>query len=1656
MRFVTFSVALLAILVPTATAQTTFTWSGAGVGSDGWNAGANWVGNLKPPSTGDTTLIFTGSTRLTPIQDIASSFRLNSLVFDANAGAFSLSGNALDFRTSSASVAPTIVISAATDIAVNNNLTLTNAVTVQGTSTNALTLGGAISGSGALTMQATGTLIVSGNNSYSGGTNLNSGTLRLMNASALGTTGTITFNGGTLQFSSGITTDYSARFGTSANQVFNIDTNGQSVTFAGALTSTAGNLFKFGAGTLTLTGANAFTGSTNINSGTLQVGNGGTTGTLGVSDVSNNAALVFNRSNDLTVANTIFGSGTVTKLGAGTLTLTATNSYAGVTTISAGVLQIGDGGTAGTLGSNGVTNNGTLTFNRSDDVSVGNIISGSGGLTQAGGGTLTLTATNTYSGVTTISSGVLQVGNGGTAGTLGTGGVTNNASLVYNRSDAVTVSNAISGVGGLTQNGAGSLTLTGANTYTGDTLVNAGTVQLGVGGSLTNTQVIVGPGATFNIAGGSLLTTGFFIQAGGTTPAVVNLTSGSLTTGETDVGDTGANSFIQTGGIHSVANTLILGIDVGTNGSYSLSGSGQLSTSTTIIGGLGHGDFAQTGGVHTVANIMTLGGATGGSGNYTLGGTGQLSVNALVLGGTAGATGNFTLGGTGQLSAVGLFVGFVGNGTFTQTAGTTTVTGSVAIGDFFGSTGAYMMSGGTFTANSVFIGNSGAGTVTQTGGTVSITNQLSVASTNGLSSYTLSGGALNLGRFVQSAGTGAFNFNGGTLQAFTDTTNFMAGLTRANVQTGGAVIDTSGHAITIAQPLLHDATLGLGFDGGLAKIGVGTLVLTGNNTYNGPTTISAGVLQVGSGGTAGTLGAGPVTNNAGLVFNRTDAVTIAAPITGSGSVTQAGAGTLTLIGADAYTGATAVTRGTLSVVGPGAITATSGVSVGAGATLAISNGGRVNVSPNIFFLDGAVANPGQVTLAGTNSALAVPSMFVGFNGTASFSQSGGTNTVAGSVDIGVNTGVSGSYTLSAGTLTTQGTIVGDLGVGTFTQTNGTHTVANQLEIGRQFNSSGTYALNGGTLIAGSVVGLHGMFLFNGGILQPSQDSVLTNVFMGGLAAAYVQAGGAGIDTAGHSITISQPILVDPLLTTTPAVGLAKFSAGTLTFTGNNTYTGPTYVVGGTLQIGNGGTTGSLGNGDTVDATSLVFNRSDSITYSGSISGAGSVTKLGAGTLTLSGTNTFTGGLTIAAGTVNVTSDANLGDPAGAVTLQNGGRLTFAGSAITTARTWNLNSATLAAPAGMTLTLNGATVNGGFLNSSGAGAFAIGAGGATIHNATVFAGTTINQAAGPLTADNLTFGGSHTLAAGQTFTGSNLNYTASAQVTVNGAANVQNLTSFGRITVNSGGTLTQTNPTTLAPLTLGGGSVTTVNSGGTLSLGGSGATQLGRLAGGLLINNGTVTGGRLVVDFGGVAKGTGSYSVNPLTINGGQFSPGSSPGRGNVEAFIADPGSSYTFEINDGTPGGAGPTATSNIRGWDLTTVRDNTNPANSAFFADATMSQKFTINLVSLTAPSPPDVSGMMDNFNQNVSTQWLAFSVDPAATTPFPDGFDPNTFTVNTSGFKNTFTGSFALTRTGNDVFITYTPVPEPGLVLTIAAGGFAFTRLARRHGRGAALQRT
>ncbi len=161
-------------------------------------------------------------------------------------------------------------------------------------------------------------------------------------------------------------------------------------------------------------------------------------------------------------------------------------------------------------------------------------INGGATLTKGGSGTLIIANNNAYTGTTDIQSGTLQIGDAGTTGSLGSGAVTNNGALVFNRTDSHTVANVISGGGTLSKNGTGTLSLTGASTYTGATNVNAGTLKVSAGNSTGDTAgaaITVASGATFDI-GGNLANNNYNLGAkvihisgtgvGGTAGAITN------------------------------------------------------------------------------------------------------------------------------------------------------------------------------------------------------------------------------------------------------------------------------------------------------------------------------------------------------------------------------------------------------------------------------------------------------------------------------------------------------------------------------------------------------------------------------------------------------------------------------------------------------------------------------------------------------------------------------------------------------------------------------------------------------------------------------------------------------------------------------------------------------------------------------------------------------------------------------------------------------------------------------------------------------------------------------------------------------------------------------------------------------------------------------
>ncbi|RYD62322.1 MAG: hypothetical protein EOP83_14910, partial [Verrucomicrobiaceae bacterium] len=266
----------------------------------------------------------------------------------------------------------------------------------------------------------------------------------------------------------------------------------------------------------------------------------------------------------LTGSGAIGGVTILSKSGTGTLTFATNNTYTGETVINGGTIEVGSGGAVGSLGSGPVINDGTLAFNRSDTFTVANAISGIGSLSQMGGGTVVLTADNSYTGTTSVNAGTtLQVGNGGPTGSLGeTTGVTNNGTLSFNRSGSFTVPSNISGSGSLIQNGPGTVILAGDASYTGTTTIAAGTLQIGanditgsvVGPVVNNGTLAIGRSDDVdfaNVISGS----GSVVHNGS---GLLRLTGANTYTGTTGVGGGGTLVLDSTGSSIPVNTGIVL------------------------------------------------------------------------------------------------------------------------------------------------------------------------------------------------------------------------------------------------------------------------------------------------------------------------------------------------------------------------------------------------------------------------------------------------------------------------------------------------------------------------------------------------------------------------------------------------------------------------------------------------------------------------------------------------------------------------------------------------------------------------------------------------------------------------------------------------------------------------------------------------------------------------------------------------------------------------------------------------------------------------------------------------------------------------------------------------------------------------------------------
>jgi fibronectin-binding autotransporter adhesin len=387
-----------------------------------------------------------------------------------------------------------------------------------------------ISGSGSVTVNS-GTVVLPGNNTYTGGTTISSGTLQVGTGGATGSlnSGSAIVTDGTIIFDS--TSDFSIT----------------------SVISGTGNLVKRGSGLLKIIGGNTYSGWTVIDPGaTLQVSEG-QFGALTSSVVTNNGTLLMTRQDTAVFiyGGSIRGSGTVVKdnnnSNVGDVTFTGDNTYTGGTVIGGGNIIVGDGGINGWIVGNVLFTNSTtpnelsrsLVFNRSDDVTFPGLITfaptlpfgNRGVVVQNGSGTLTLTGNNDYPGGTTVNAGVLQAGNGGTTGAIGTGPVTVNTLLIFNRSDDITFGNTFTGSGSVVKAGAGKLTLTSTNNITGSLIVSNGTL-------VVNSEDF---SSLVNVINGTLGGTGAFYGA-------VILEAGTTLAPGTSVGTLTFNGNLDIGG----------------------------------------------------------------------------------------------------------------------------------------------------------------------------------------------------------------------------------------------------------------------------------------------------------------------------------------------------------------------------------------------------------------------------------------------------------------------------------------------------------------------------------------------------------------------------------------------------------------------------------------------------------------------------------------------------------------------------------------------------------------------------------------------------------------------------------------------------------------------------------------------------------------------------------------------------------------------------------------------------------------------------------------------------------------------------------------------------------------------------------------------------
>ncbi|MCJ2007835.1 beta strand repeat-containing protein, partial [Methylobacterium sp. J-092] len=894
----------------------------------------------------------------------------------------------------------TIAVGGSITSDVANNATFTNAGTVTGNlanaglASNAGTITGTATNTGTFTNDGTvgGGLTNAGNANNTGaitgaaanlGTFTNSGTV----GGGLTNSGGITTNTGTINGGAAILAGTFVNTGVINGTLSNAGTVNAQGQINGDVANQIGGTFTVTGG---LTGIGRLTNDGAVDLGGNSLAVGSLTGSTAAATIANGGTLSAEADGTSSAyAGQITGATALTKLGAGTLTLSGTNTYTGATAINAGTLQAG--------AVNAFSAGSTVTIApgaRMDLASFNQTIA-----SLAGAGSVTLGS-----------------------GILTTGG--SNASTTY--------AGTISGTGGVTKVGTGTFTLSGANSYTGTTTVSAGT--------LANTGSLAGPvanAATFTNSGsvaGALANAGTTTNTGSLNGGVANTgtltTFGTIAGGLTNTGTVTASAGRIDGAIANNAGTFTVTGNVASNGTFGNAGGATLAVTGSgaygiagLLTNAGSLTVASGGSLTAPAGIVNSGSiavAQGGTITDALANTGSVvndgRYNADVSNAAPGTIANRTTGvwtgnltaNTGSVSNAGLWQSNARNdagGTLTNTGTWTTASAPVSNAGTLSNTGTInggVANGGTFGNAATLNGglSNSAGTATNTGtinGAVAVTGG-SLATSGTINGAVTNAGAITAsGRIagaVTNAAGGSFVLTGPLAGVTTFTNNGTLDLGRTAF-TVGSLSGSNAAAILRNGALATNGDnsstgyAGTIVDGGsatsLTKLGTGTLTLTGTNTYSGGTTVSAGTLVA----SAASLGSGGVTSNTTLVIDQASDATLGSALNGTGRFVKQGAGTLTYTGTGSFSGPTTVATGGFVVNGSlaaspvtvanaavvggtgtiGGLTVQSGAIVAPGASTAAGSLGTLTVNGNVLFASQSIYRV-DATAAGQSDRIA--------------------------------------------------------------------------------------------------------------------------------------------------------------------------------------------------------------------------------------------------------------------------------------------------------------------------------------------------------------------------------------------------------------------------------------------------------------------------------------------------------------------------------------------------------------------------------------------------------------------------------------------------------------------------------------------------------------